>query len=113
MDCICPERNEDCSWTPTLDINKGWREQFTKKFSDNVVPGSHANDLIIGREDGKKVMDFIRSVEAAAEKRGRESAVQEILKIRTFEHHGFDYLPVLVIEEYANYHGITLPSNHE
>lgn len=41
---------------------KEWRIDFTEKFTDNVVPGSYANDLMIDKDDGESVMGFIKGL---------------------------------------------------
>lgn len=43
------------------EIKKKARDAH-KKFSDNLIPGSPANDFFIGKEDGKDLMKFIDSL---------------------------------------------------
>lgn len=46
---------------PTLPTTpeRDWKVEFTEKFTDNVIPGSPANDLYIDKEDGESLMGWI------------------------------------------------------
>lgn len=42
---------------------RDWKLEFTKKFSDNIVPGSVANDFIrLHKDCGKELMGFIETL---------------------------------------------------
>jgi hypothetical protein len=38
---------------------KDWKKEFTKQFTDNVIKGSTANDLLADCEDTGRLMNFI------------------------------------------------------
>lgn len=39
---------------------KQWEKEFSKRFTDNVLPNGHGNDLIITKEDVEPLMNFIQ-----------------------------------------------------
>ena len=58
---------------------KNWKKEFSRKFTDNILPDGDGNDLIISKEDVKPLMSFIQSLltEMAKEMIGKEEPVFE------------------------------------
>jgi RNA binding exosome subunit len=55
-----------------------WKKEFSQKFTDNILEGGYGNDLIIGKEDVKPLMDFISELLENQKEEERKRIVKKI-----------------------------------